>query len=329
MKQKQVSEIYMQSWLKEAGHTRIEAADNWYLDLANRLYRLLDELSRYSDRSADFLSSTAIRLSLYLHDAIHQKGGWITFITRCHELYGSYLPFYHLDNTYYPDEINTQDIALILWMQENQPGQLQVGNPLDRELSDVAARIYELLDSVFEEAPIPDIPSTSWVMPESQLTVERTQIPSFEPGMQVSTNVALFMEATRGHQLAYFADPLELQNFFEKHLKWPTAKASSLVEDDVRNIVAFANPKGLLLAPDIATCLAAEDNPFYDRSVATSIGYQLFTVKGACPFDLLKYALEQDLLKDVRLPFEGGHELLFDNWDFVARWYLGDYYEGR
>ena len=38
--------------------------------------------------------------------------------------------------------------------------------------------------------------------------------------------------------------------------------------------------------------------------------------------------MEHDLLPEAQFPFENGKALLHENWDFVARWYLGEYYEG-
>ena len=55
----------------------------------------------------------------------------------------------------------------------------------------------------------------------------------------------------------------------------------------------------------------------------------MFTDKGRCPFDLLKHAMERNLFPQAQLPFENGKEILEKNWDFIARYFLGEYYEGR
>ena len=34
------------------------------------------------------------------------------------------------------------------------------------------------------------------------------------------------------------------------------------------------------------------------------------------------------ILPDVQLPFDNGKEILQQNWDFIARYYLCEYYEG-
>ena len=56
---------------------------------------------------------------------------------------------------------------------------------------------------------------------------------------------------------------------------------------------------------------------------------KVFTDKGRCPFDLLKHAMERNLFPQAQLPFENGKEILEKNWDFIARYFLGEYYEGR
>ena len=329
MKTNQTQKIYMQTWLTAKQRAKTEQTDAWYLDLANRLFDLIAAQPRYADHTEQFVSELSVRIALYLHDAVQQEGGWCRFQARCKELYGSYLPFFKLTDSYYADEINLEDVRLLLWMQENPAGDIEMKNPLEQGITDTASVIYQLLDEEFEQAPIAETESGQWVMDAEQLNVVRTQVPELDAVEKLPGNVSLYLDGTGGNQLAFFANPKTLQFFFEKQLHWPREKAANLVEDDVRNIVAFANPKGILLAPDIATCIADPTNLYYNSKIAKSIGYQLFTMRGACPFDLLKYAWEKGKLKELELPFEGGHELLHENWDFIARWYLGEYYEGR
>ena len=329
MKATNTQKIYMQSWLVAKKHAKTEATDTWYLNLANQLYDLIAAEPRYADKPETFVNDLSVRIALYFHDAIHQEGGWCAFQDRCKELYGSYLPFFKLTDEYLRDEINLEDIRLLLWMQENPVGDIEMKNPLEEGITETAKPIFAELDRLFEEAPIPEIVSGQWVMEAEQLSVERTEVPALDSGEKLPSNVSLFLDGTGGSQLAFFANPKTLGFFFEKQLHWPHNRAFNLVEDDVRNIVAFANPKGILLAPDIATCIADPTNLYYNSKTAKSIGYQLFTMRGACPFDLLKYAWKSGKLRELELPFEGGHELLHENWDFIARWYLGEYYEGR
>ena len=91
----------------------------------------------------------------------------------------------------------------------------------------------------------------------------------------------------------------------------------------------YANPKGLLIGPDVARYFADKRNPLYNAEMAEEEAYELFCEEGLYPFDLLKYGMEHDLLPEAQFPFENGKELLHENWDFIARWFLGEYYEGE
>ena len=112
--------------------------------------------------------------------------------------------------------------------------------------------------------------------------------------------------------------------------KWEDEEDSLLPDlKEFDNFVLYANPKGLLIGPDVASYFADKHNPLYSAEEAEEEAYELFCEEGLCPFDLLKYAMEHDLLPEAQFPFENGKALLHENWDFVARWYLGEYYEGE
>ena len=84
-----------------------------------------------------------------------------------------------------------------------------------------------------------------------------------------------------------------------------------------------------IYAQVFAEYFADKRNPLYNAELAEEEAYELFCEEGLCPFDLLKYGMEHDLLPEAQFPFENGKELLQENWDFVARWFLGEYYEGE
>mgnify|MGYP002582126841 CR=1 FL=1 len=79
----------------------------------------------------------------------------------------------------------------------------------------------------------------------------------------------------------------------------------------------------------LAQFFADKNNPFYSVEEAEEGAYEMFCEEGLCPFDLLKYGMEHNLLPDAQFPFENGKALLQENWDFVARWFLGEFYEGE
>lgn len=112
-------------------------------------------------------------------------------------------------------------------------------------------------------------------------------------------------------------------------MKWEDTP-SSLLPDLQHNkeFVIYANAKGMLIAPDVAAYFREAHNPMYNAERAAAKGYELFCRPGTCPFDLIKYGMGQGILPEVQLPFPDGKEILHKNWDFIARYYLCEYYEG-
>lgn len=321
----------MYSWLRSHPRTVQLPTDGWYLDFANRLLSLLDSSSSYAGRRIEEKQRAAILLTLYLEDSIANAGGWRRFSDLCHKLYGSYLPFYEIPEDYFPDEINEVDIAFVLWkLNSDDDDSAIVANPFDKELLQLAGNVYRLMDTVFEQAPICEIPSGDWVLSSEQLSIERTVIPEITPGIKLLESVKLFLKASGGEQLVYFPVYEQMEDFFVRHLHWNRTDIPDKLDADNGNIVVFANPKGLLVAPGVAQFFCDERNETaYNKVWAIKEGYRVFTDKGYCPFDLLKYAVEHHLFPDAQLPFEDGKEILWRNWDFIARYFLGEYYEGR
>lgn len=96
-----------------------------------------------------------------------------------------------------------------------------------------------------------------------------------------------------------------------------------------KEFVIYANAKGMLVAHNVAAYFCEEHNPMYDAKRAAAEGYKMFCQPGECPFDLLKYGMAKGILPDVELPFLKGKETLHQYWDFIARYYLCEYYEGE
>ncbi len=81
----------------------------------------------------------------------------------------------------------------------------------------------------------------------------------------------------------------------------------------------------MLIASDIAQCVCDPANPCYDPQAARRDALSLLTVPGRCPIDLLIYLCENRLLPDARFA-DGDSALVTENWDFIARCLLQDYY---
>lgn len=325
--------VYMKIWLDYHDRLKLVDTDQWYLDFANRLLKVVSESDLYGGETRDAQQRVAVTIALYLEDCVSDGGNWRRFIRWHKENYGRYLPFYKLSESYLPDEINKEDVAFLLWgigsSGEEMTGDC-VENPFDPDLLEFADMLYELLDQVFEEAPISDGLAGDWLMETELMAKQRTALPDVVAGGKLPANVERFMEASGGEPLMFFDSYTALKLFFINTLKWEDEEDSLLPDlQGFDSFVLYANMKGLLIGIDVAEYFADKRNELYDAELAEAEAYELFCEQGLCPFDLLKYAMEHQLLPDARFPFENGKELLHENWDFVARWFLGEYYEGE
>ena len=67
-------------------------------------------------------------------------------------------------------------------------------------------------------------------------------------------------------------------------------------------------------------------NALYDKTAARREAHTLLTERGRCPADLIRYLFSHQLLPDAQLPGDTTGTLLHENWDFLARLYLQEYY---
>lgn len=328
------SAIYMNQWLGASGRKRPQDTDNWYLGFLNRLLPVLKKAPLYAGTDGIVrVTRSALALALYLQDCIAQSGGWRMFSDRYRALYGAPLPFYRTTDEYLPDEVNREDVAFVLWSRMARPWSTEwkhftICDPFRPELLALADDICRMMEACFEEAPIADLPSPEgWVMKPDGLK-PLSPLPEVTSQTRLISDVERALAYSGGTPLLYFATYGELCCFFTDVLKWDN-RPDSLMPDlkDSKEFVVYANAKGLLLAPDVAACFRSTDNPCYDAGRAAAEGYKLFCQPCACPPDLLRYAMTYGLLPDVQLPFPGGKEVLQQHWEFVMRYYLGEWLE--
>lgn len=146
-----------------------------------------------------------------------------------------------------------------------------------------------------------------------------------------------FVAATGGETIAFFNDYASLNRFFVDALGWEAGEEHLPQLKGSTGFVLMVNrTKGMLLAKDVAGCIAAPGNPYYDRAYASEHAIELLTERGRCPADLLQRVCRSGWLPDAVFPGEydseearaRAHKLVADNWDFVARCYLQQYYRG-
>ena len=101
--------------------------------------------------------------------------------------------------------------------------------------------------------------------------------------MNLPRDVANFLSASGGKQIVYLKDYVDLRRFCVDALKWADEDDSLMPElGDEEDFVFFANPKGVLLAPNIAACFRDERNPEYNPEIAEQEGAELFYIPSTC-----------------------------------------------
>lgn len=193
--------------------------------------------------------------------------------------------------------------------------------------------LNKMLDSAVSEDPTGPLAlfTPEWIyllinrkLPESALPKDK-QIINGDP----HPYYVKFTAATGGKRIAYFADYEKLNRFFIDKLGWEEGQEHLVQMKNERDFVLLVNPdKGMLLAKNVARCIADPENPLYDKKYAELMAIELLAVRGKCPGDLLNYIEENNWLPDARFPDTDDAQLVSDNWDFIARCYLQEYYRG-
>lgn len=141
---------------------------------------------------------------------------------------------------------------------------------------------------------------------------------------------APFLNANNGIPIKFFGSYSEMNDFLINALGWaPGVEHLSQLKEASDLILMVNQEKGMLVAPNIARCIKAPGNVLYDREYALEHAFELLTVRGMCPADLLKYIFNNGWVPDACFPGTSDtRSLVADNWDFIARCYLELYYRG-
>lgn len=136
-----------------------------------------------------------------------------------------------------------------------------------------------------------------------------------------------FTNATGGKEIRWFGSYEEMNDFFISALGWEANHEHLSQAKGAHDYVLMVNKrKGMLMARDVARCIAAPDNSYYNESFARRHAIELLTVRGRCPADLLRVAITNHWIKDASFPQSGDCELVNKNADFIARCFLQKYY---
>ena len=161
-----------------------------------------------------------------------------------------------------------------------------------------------------------------WLMVEGKLP----QAPRKEE-KQVHPYYQLIVENTGGSPVKIFTSYDDMNRFFIEVLG---GESGINHLDHLRGghdfVLMVNSERGLLVARDVARCFKAPGNQLYEPDYARKHAFNLLTVRGVCPADLLRYALSEGWLPDAVFPGTDDSKLVADNADFIARCYLQLYY---
>ena len=165
------NKVYMNDWMSFNPYIKPCKNDFHYL-------RICQEVNRYLNNSqntilvyylsVDNKKKLSCFLTAYFVDIISESNIWNTFITKHKQLYNRYLPFYHTNKDYIPNEINPQDIQFLIWYFISQT------------LKDIEEFVHcvRLLEPSFGAFNLQDIKGPECFEIEQEL-IKRCKIPVF------------------------------------------------------------------------------------------------------------------------------------------------------
>lgn len=130
--------------------------DSDYAQIANKLERSLMELPFFDEiGTADAMKAIISRVIMYYEDIVADAGMWRGFVAKNMQLYGRPYPFYPVEEEPYVDEPDLNAVRLLVWDAFHElRGEGKIINPENPALTDLAEKLYEVLEEEFEETPI-------------------------------------------------------------------------------------------------------------------------------------------------------------------------------
>lgn len=378
------------------------ATDAWYFNLASRLVRIAENEGVMKSFHPAVVERAALCVTGYYQDAIADAGLWHGFTDECRRLYGSPVPFHDVSEDYIDYELNPEDVEFLTWYGIAMYSDDRRIYPYDPRIVRLASAWYDELESVYDDAPLPDgyhlahelevhaeedremiLKLGQWLFLHSWLLTPAFALTSAEiiSGMSgkgesresiadalqaaVKSNptgpLALYLsewvhltvrhklpsrrerkeerevhpsfkamtEETGGVPVKFIEGYESLNRYLIEVLGWKSGEEHLAQLKGHRDFILMSNPeKGLLVATDIARCVAAPQNPMYDRKYASLHAIELLTERGVCPHDLLAFIYDRNWLPDARFPGSDDYSLTEKWHDFIERCYLQLYYRG-
>lgn len=197
---------------------------------------------------------------------------------------------------------------------------------IDQKAEDADVQLTKKLEEALLELPTGPL---ALYTPEWVYLVLEGKLPKDvnSPTETVHKYYTSFVKATGGDEIKYFGSYEEMNRFLIEGMGWEAGEEHLSMAKGANDYVLMVNKgKGMLMARNVAKCIKSPDNKYYYESYAREHAFDLLTVRGACPGDLLRHCLRNDLLPDAHFPGSEDHTLVKENADFIARCYLQLYY---
>ena len=147
-----------------------------------------------------------------------------------------------------------------------------------------------------------------------------------------------FIKANEGRTMRFVKTYEELNAFFINDMGWEQGEEHLPQFKGHTDFVLMATfDKGLMVAKEIARCIKHPENPLYNQEYADKFAFTLLSQRATCPADMLIHICKNNWLPDARFPespslsmqaedADMARKLVRDNWDFIARVYLQEFY---
>ncbi|MDE7343885.1 MAG: DUF3843 family protein [Muribaculaceae bacterium] len=145
--------------LRQPAYPQTTLTDPYYYRVANRLASIIANEGLLRGWPEQLQVRVALGLTGYLQDILTDAGLWRSFTAECRVLYGSWLPYYAIDDDYIPHELNELDVRFLIWytLCMNSDDR-RLTDPADQEIAAAARRLHAELDNIYEDpdAPMPE-----------------------------------------------------------------------------------------------------------------------------------------------------------------------------
>ncbi|MBW6483483.1 MAG: DUF3843 family protein [Vicingaceae bacterium] len=150
------NKIYIQDWIEFKPYDKQVKTDVYYIKIANKVkeaiaYEFPYELDEFFEPHEK--NMLACFLTSYFEDIISETNVWNTFVKKHKELYNKEVPFFEIDDEYYPREINQQDIAFLIWYFFNSMQNEKIIHFYNDFIENMAFEVMEVFEEEFEFAP--------------------------------------------------------------------------------------------------------------------------------------------------------------------------------